>query len=350
MNSLERIRNSIARKKTDMTAVAPYMGNHGAAAAGVKLYDYYTKAEKMFEAQAGAWEKYRQDVMVMQSDNYYIAEGFGTEVTYYENSTPTFLKPAIKSIAEVGGLKIPDPWSDGRMHVYLEAIGMAARAYGSEIAIRGCGTGPFSLAGHIVGTQDFLLEIAQAGHDEASSNKAAVLELMELTTEALLRFDIAQLQAGAHIVICGDSLASIDMISPDMYREYVLPYEKKLFASLKQYTEKYGGYSLLHICGNNTKILNEIASTGADIFEVDYKVDLKLCREKLPEKMCIMGNINPVTLLTGSEAEVERAALDCLEAAGSGEGFILGTGCEVAIDTPPENMQRMIQTARSYKR
>jgi len=347
MNSLQRIQNAVSHKETDVIPVAPYMGNHGAFISGTKLYDYYTNGRKMFEAQARAWEIYQQDVMVIQSDNYYIAEGFGTGVTYYENSTPTFSRPAISSIKEVSRLKVPDPWSDGRMPVYLEAIGLASEAYGDEVAIRSCGTGPFSLAGHLLGTQEFLMEIAQLKYDD--SNRTAILELMEKTTEALLLFDIAQLEAGAHIVICGDSLASVDMISPATYEEIVLPYEQKLFNSLKQYTEKHGGHSLLHICGNNTKTLDLIASTGADIFEVDYKVDLKLCRQKMHGKMCIMGNINPVTLLLGSPEEVERETLKCIEAMGDCRGFILGTGCEVAVETPEGNMKKMIQTARSYK-
>jgi len=347
MNSLQRIQNAVTHKKTDVVPVAPYMGNHAAFVSGMKLYDYYTNGRKMFEAQARAWELYQQDVIVLQSDNYYIAEGFGTRVTYYENSTPTLSEPVITSIKDVDKLKVPDPWSDGRMPVYLEAISLASGAYGREVAIRGCGTGPFSLAGHLLGTQEFLMEIAQLNYDD--SNRAAIHELMELTTEALLRFDIAQLEAGAHIVICGDSLASADMISPAMYEEFVLPYEQKLFSSLRQYTEKHGGYSLLHICGNNTKTLDLIASTGADIFEVDYKVDLRLCRQKMQGKMCLMGNINPVTLLLGSPEEVERETMKCIEAMGDCRGFILGTGCEVAVETPKENMLKMIQTARSFK-
>jgi uroporphyrinogen decarboxylase len=35
---------------------------------------------------------------------------------------------------------------------------------------------------------------------------------------------------------------------------------------------------------------------------------------------------------------------------GSGCGFILGSGCEIPIETPPENIDALIQAARKYGR
>ena len=76
----------------------------------------------MAEAQFQAWRIYGQDAVVAQSDNYYIAEGFGVEVEHYDDATPTLKTPAVRELADIGRLRVPDPWTDGRMPVYLEAI------------------------------------------------------------------------------------------------------------------------------------------------------------------------------------------------------------------------------------
>jgi len=351
LTSLERVRKAMNHEKADVVPVGTFMGNHSARIAGIPLLQYYTDSKKMLEAQIIAWEKYQQDIMIMQSDNYYIAEGFGTKVTYYDNSTPTFKEPAIENLKDILKLKVPDPWKDGRMHVYLEAISMAAEKFkNGEVAIRGCGTGPFSLASHLMGTEKFLMTLAEVQYGLSDESEQAIFDLMELTTEALLQFCIAQFEAGAHIIQCGDSLASLDVISPKTYEKYVFPYEKKFFEKLKPYKEKYNGYGLLHICGNNTKVLDLYAQTGADCYEVDYKVDLKYCKERIGDKICLMGNLNPTEiLLRASVPEVEKAAQDCIEAAAENGGFILGSGCEVPMGAPEENMKALVKVARQYR-
>ncbi len=350
LHSLERVRKAMTLEEPDVVPVGTFMGNHAARIAGIPLRDYYTDSRKMFEAQMFALDTYRQDIVIMQSDNYYLAEGFGTKTTHYRDATPTFEAPAIERLQDVAALKVPDPWSDGRMPVYLEAISKASEEIGKDVAIRGCGTGPFALASHLVGTEKFLLEIANSMYDLPGADEPAIFALMELVTEALLQFCIAQLEAGAHIIHCGDSLASLDVISPKTYKKYAFPYEQKFFQQLQPYLKKHQGYGLLHICGNNTKVLDLYGETGADCYEVDYKVDLTYCKQQLGKKMCLMGNVNPTAvLLQGSVPEVERAAAECIEAAAEGGGFILGSGCEVPVDTSEENMKALVKMARQYR-
>ena len=80
MTSLERIRCAARRQPVDRVPVAPYVGNHGAHVAGVPIGLYCRSGRIMAESQFEAWRIYGQDAVVAQSDNYYIAEGFGVEV------------------------------------------------------------------------------------------------------------------------------------------------------------------------------------------------------------------------------------------------------------------------------
>ena len=348
MTSLERLRCAARLEQPDLVPVAPYMGNFGAWAAGVPIDRYCQSGRLMADAQTRAWETFRQDAVVAQSDNYYIAEGFGTHVEHHADGTPTFRAPAVTELAQVFDLKVPDPQRAGRMPVYLEAIGRLSERFKGEVAIRAPGTGPFSLASHVLGTERFLLELALASSEPDGAAARALRRLMELATDALTAFAAACLEAGADMVQAGDSLASNDMISPRMYREWALPYEQRFFAAINPLAQARGAMTLLHICGNMTSVLELMADTGAQILELDSKVSLAEAKQRVGNRVCLMGNLNPVTVLwQGSAAEVESAAAQAIADASHDGGFILGSGCEVPVGAPPENILAMIRAVQS---
>jgi len=101
LTSRERVSKAIKLEKPDVVPVAPYMGNYGARLAGVPISKYCTDGEKMAEAQYQAWTILGQDMLVVQSDNYYIAEGFGITIDLEYDSTPTLKKPVINELEDI---------------------------------------------------------------------------------------------------------------------------------------------------------------------------------------------------------------------------------------------------------
>ena len=347
MTSLERVRCAARRQPVDRVPVAPYMGNHGARVAGVPIGAYCRSGRVMAEAQFKAWQFYGQDAVVAQSDNYYIAQGFGVEVEHHQDSTPSLKIPVVRELADIERLRVPDPLEDGRMPVYLEAIRRLAEMTRGEVAVRAPGTGPFSLAGHLMGAETFLLELAMADREPGGKEEQSLRRLLELTTEALIAFATACIEAGAHLVQAGDSLASLDMISPAAYRKWAWPAERRFFATINPLAERCGVATLLHICGNMTAVLESMADTQAHILELDHKVSLRTAKERVGEGVCLMGNLDPVELLwRGTPEAVASAAGQAIADAGLQGGFILGSGCEVPVETPKENIHAMIETAR----
>ena len=354
MKSRERIFKAVKGKKTnktDFVPAAPYIGNYGAALMKVPVSLYNTNGKLMAETQLRAYELHKLDAIVAQSDNYYIAEGFGVKINQPYNETPSVIKNAVDSLDDIDLLsKIPDPYKDGRMAVYIEAVSILKNELKDSVAVRGCGTGPFSLAGHLIGMENLIVEIALCESEDDENARQKIFKLMSITTEALIKFSLAMLQAGVDIVTCGDSAASPDLVPASYYLKYILPFEQRFFDAVNSECKKRGAVSLLHICGNTTSILPYMAKSGADILEIDHKVDIAFARDIVGDDICLMGNLDPVSvLLQGTPESVYEESVSCINKAGKNGRFILGSGCEVAPATPLENIIALKSAARDYK-
>jgi uroporphyrinogen decarboxylase len=345
LTSRERVRRAAHRMPTDCVAAMPYMYDIAAITAGVPLRQFYTDPQVMVQAQLTLHDRVGQDVIAIGSDNFYIAEGFGCQTTRSDEELPALVKPPLTRMADVFGLAVPDPYTQGRMPVMLEALRLARKAVGDEVALRSPGTGPFALASYFIGTQQWLLEVAQVEAEMDEANEAAVCHALDLASDALIGFGKACWDAGADILHCGDSLASCNVISPRTFERFSFPYLQKVFRAWHDYGVTC---ALLHICGNSTKVLELYAATGADLVEVDHVVDLGVAKQRIGHQVALVGNVDTVTeLLQGTPATVAASAQRCIDQAGGGGGFLLGSGCIVPRYTPIENVQAMVRVAHS---
>ncbi|MCI8416229.1 MAG: hypothetical protein HFI33_01800 [Lachnospiraceae bacterium] len=350
MNSKERLFKMLAHEPVDRLPVIPYIGNWGAKLAGYSLGEYHTDGKKMADAHIRAYEMHGLDAVIPQSDNYYIAQGLGVEVEIQEDATPVVKKVPLSTLDQVGKIKVPNPYTDGRMPVYLEAIQILHDKLGKEVVIRTPGTGAFTLAGHMMGIDNFIMHLATAEIEEDEDAQKRLLELIELCTQSLLAFVKAALACGATIVQSGDSLSSINMISPAIYKKYAFPSQAKFFSAMKELQKEKQFATLLHVCGKNDFVAKDMMATGCDCLEVDHACDLKYYKELSKESnTCIIGNLNPAgKLLSGTPDQVYEESMKVLQTAGLDNFFILGSGCELALATPLENVKSMLRASKDF--
>jgi uroporphyrinogen decarboxylase len=174
-----------------------------------------------------------------------------------------------------------------------------------------------------------------------------VNDLLELTTQASLKYALANLEAGVNVIVTADPTASGSLISPKTFETYAAPYQKKIVEAVKQ----AGKIASLHICGKTTLMLEPMARTGVTVLELDHLVDLKEAKQRVGNQVILMGNLNPTDLLlNGTPAEVEAAAKQCIEMVGEDGRFILSSGCEVPPMAPLENIRAMVIAAEKYGR
>jgi uroporphyrinogen decarboxylase len=187
------------------------------------------------------------------------------------------------------------------------------------------------------GSADWMMDIMDR------ENAAEAVGLLEFCCDATVQFLRLMAAAGAHMVSNGDSPAGPSVISPQLYRTFAQPYERRAVEASHAAGLPYA----LHICGRTEPILADMASTGADALELDFKTDARTARDILAGRAVFIGNLDPTGVLAmGSCRDVEDKTRELLGVFRDVPYFILNAGCAIPSTTPPGNIRAMIRVAR----
>jgi MtaA/CmuA family methyltransferase len=153
-----------------------------------------------------------------------------------------------------------------------------------------------------------------------------------------------QIDAGTHGIMMEDPSAAAQVISPEHYREFAYPYERKVALELN----RYGGDVIIHICGDTTPILPDLAKTGAKCLSVDESVALGLASETLGGGIALFGNVPVDIIYKGSLEEIKASVRKCVDSTPL-NGYILSSSCGLHSRTPFQNLQALVDFAIKYK-
>ena len=243
-----------------------------------------------------------------------------------------FAADDVASIARTQIDSLEDPRLD-RASLFHPGMLETWRAIPAEVRSRAAVcvglTGAFSQLGFLVGLERLMVALV----DEPRRVHRALSRRQKIALRQAEEIH----RAGARVIWIGEGMASGSLISPAVYREFVLPYERELIGHIG----KLGALSLLHICGNTTGMLAEIAETGADGCDVDSPTDWEAAVSILGPSMCVKGNVNPLLFLPSNLHRLPAACAEARRAAAGLKGFILSTGCLVPRDSSVEAFETM---------
>jgi MtaA/CmuA family methyltransferase len=337
MNGRERILAALRGEQPDRVPIMLHNFMMAAREAGFTQAQYRNDPKNVASAFIRAVDKYGYDGILVDIDTTTLAGAVGVPVDYPDDEPARCVSGCLDKLAMVPDLAPPQIAESEHIQIWLEAVRLLVQHFGDEVCIRGnCDQAPFSLASMMRGPQAWMMDLL----DDA--NRENVFALLDYCTEATRQFIRLMAQTGAHMTSNGDSPAGPDMVSPQMYREFALPYEKLIAAEARAAGLPY----VLHICGDTTPILDDIIQSGADGLELDYKTDINRAHDALSGKMCFIGNVDPSGVLAlGTIADVERETAKLLAVFSDTPGFILNAGCAIPPNTPPENIEAMIRAA-----
>lgn len=334
MNSIERIKAVVNFEKPDRVPVIAQVFGHAAVLANVPLGKYVQDGELLARCQIKALESYGYDAVFALMDVNVETEAVGSVLEYQANQYPFVQSYALSKATDLTNLSVPNPYKAGRMPELLEAAKVLRREVGDEVLVVGCVLGPMTLA-----TQLLSIETAL---NLAIDEPDTFARLLDFSTEIIIKFGAAQIEAGAHLPIVFDPSASPAVIPPQFFREFELPRLNRLFTSFRE----IGAVAdWLHIAGPTEAILPLYTQAGVNIANFDYCVDPLDAQRALPQT-CLDGNIKPLSFVEATPEEITAESSRLLDLFADRGGFILSSGCEIPPESKPENVKAMVLSAR----
>lgn len=338
MTPLERMTAFKKGEQIDRIPCSPSVSEHACRITGAPVRSYLHSARLMAEAQVAAFELYGYDTVSVGPNFHGMAEAMGAVLNFPADDRQQLAAPAIRSYNEIGRLKPADSERDGRLPLYLEALEIIDVRIGGTVSV-GTGIGdPFTTAAFLRGTEELLKDLHR--------NPEFVHALLQLTTQSIINYMDAAMKRGFSCSI-GGALSSCSVISARHFREFSKPYLTRIAEWLKQ---KHAGGLSLHCCGITEPIWNDLADSGVTMFSMDNRASLADAKKAVGERMALKGNVAPVDVLFyGSTEQVMDASRECiLQAYDNPQGFVLGSGCSLALDTPSQNVMAMMDAVRVY--
>lgn len=211
----------------------------------------------------------------------------------------------------------------------IKAIEILKQELGDRVAVIGKTMGPWTLAYHVFGVEDFLLMTV----DDPDMVKRALDRLKEIS----VLFGEAQIAAGADALTFPDH-ATGDLVSGEYYRRFLLELHQEMAQRLQVPL-------ILHICGNTLDRMGYIAQSGMACFHFDSKNDPQEAMDTVDGRIALVGNINnPETLYARGPEEVRQEVFRCLDAG----VHMIAPECAVPLATKLENLIEIPRAVRDW--
>ncbi|GHV67523.1 uroporphyrinogen decarboxylase [Bacteroidia bacterium] len=336
MNGTQRIKAALSGEMPDRRPVMLHNFMLAAREAGVTMRQYRDDPEIAAKCHIQFVEKYGVDGVLFDVDTALTAGAIGVKVDFPEDDPARTHEAFLTSMDDIDSLADIDISTNRRIQHSVESIKILKRYFGDEIFIRGnCDQAPFSLACCMRTPTDFMMDLML---DEERS-----IRLLEYATTICKQFIRLMADAGSDMVSNGDSPAGPSMISPEMYEQFALPYEKAMLEE----AHKQGVPYLLHICGNTDLILERMATIGLDAVELDYKTDTHKIYSHFSSSTTLFGTVDPSAVLAlGTPQRVEEETLKIGRIYKDSPYLVLGAGCAIPPMAPPENIRALIRVAQ----
>ncbi len=309
--------------------VIPLLGAPGIKLSKTTLKENLTDSEVQYKTLSMLIDKFAPDGIFPLMDLTVEAEALGVKINFPENEYPAVVEHSFKSKDDLQDLKNNWRGITGRLKVFIELMEKIAKNI--SIIKGGYVIGPFTMAGELMGAYNIAMNV--------KLNPDLVLRFTEFSAEIISEYANALFDAGADIIAVLDPMAVV--LSPKQYKEFSLYPLKRLISNVNN------NPVILHICGNTNHLIKSMLDSGAVGLSLDSVLDFKELRKIIPEKIAMIGNLDPVKVFFQSTPEEVIVATKYLKESMKGaRNFVLSSGCDIPINTPLENIEAFMKAAR----
>lgn len=311
-----------------MRQAGRYMSEYRDVRARVGFLELCKTPDLAAEVTVTAVERLGVDAAIIFADILLIIEPMGIDLEFVKGDGPRINNP-VRNAADTERLREVEDIA--ALDYVFEAIRRTRQALAPNVPLIGFCGAPFTLASYMIeggGSKNYV-HTKQLMYDDAGAWHA----MMSLVSRALAKYLNAQIAAGAQAVQLFDSW--VGCLSPDDYREYVLPHTQSVIRSVTP------GVPVLHFGTGTASLLELMREAGGDVIGVDWRVRIDEAWARLGHDVAVMGNFDPVRLFANA-VHIRAEAKKILDQASVHPGHIFNLGHGILPETPVENVVALV--------
>lgn len=212
---------------------------------------------------------------------------------------------------------------------FLDTIDLVRAKTNGEVSVHGEVFSPFTHYLELFGYQNAIIGLVK--------NKEKVKAVLERLTDASIAWAIAQAKRGVDAVLISSAFAGGGFMSPKMYAEYVVPYERRVTDAVKEFNIPV----YTHTCGkigDRLELMEQTGTMGIDTLDPHPlgNVELADAKNGVGKRLFLKGNMNSVSILEyTTKEEVIAEVTDRIQIGKPGGGYILSSACSIAPHVEP---------------
>lgn len=317
--------------------VVPLMGFPGVSVAGATIKLAQQNFGIHFQAIAALAQRFKPDLIFPLMDLAVEANAIGRHTEFPKHEAATVLRD-VYDPAELERWERINIAFDTRVIGYVETLKMMSTGLPQSILRGAYVTGPYSLAGLILGAD----QAALATMEDPDQVEA----LCRFATEIIQQYMRLLMSAGAQVICILEPSAV--MLGPEQFRQFSANFIRHITESFR-----YTSVNLIyHTCGNTMHLARLMADAGVHGISLDSSdvgVNLPEVMGLVPETVAVIGNLNPTgAIFRGTPREVRDETEALLRAMDPWPNFILSTGCDLPQETPLPNIEAFMATGRGH--
>ena len=271
------------------------------------------------------------DAAILFSDILVIPEALGQKLEFLENHGPK-LSPQVLTAQDIARLSLEG--IEEKLSYVGDAVKMIRGDLDGKTPLIGFSGSPFTLATYMIEgkpTRNF-----KYIKKMMFSEPEMLITLLEMLTEAVSRYLVMQIKAGAQAVQVFDTWGGI--IPVHLYEAFSASFMKQIVANLKQYNVPVVLFSK-----GGIELIKKLKDSKADMIGVDWMTDLAEAKRIAGNVAALQGNLDP-TALYGSKEIIKREVTRILNIYGNESGHVFNLGHGILPDIPVDNVKFLVDT------
>ena len=334
MSRADRYLKACKKENVDCTPVwimrqaGRYLEEYRAVRAKHSFIEVCKTPELVVEITLQPVRRFELDAAIIFADILLPLEKMGIDFEFTKGDGPR-INNTVRTRADVAKMRAIDPMEE--MAYLMDAIRMVKRELNGRVPLIGFSGAPFTLASYITeggGSRNYVFTKSMMYREPDTWHL-----LMEKLTDMVIVYLNDQIKAGVQAVQVFDSW--VGCLSQADYREFVLPHQKRLLASLD------AAVPCVHFAFGASHLLPLVREAGGDVLGLDWRMDIGAAWKVLDYGPSIQGNLDPVALY-GSREYIERRVREILERVGGRNGHIFNLGHGILPTAPIDNVKYMI--------